>query len=243
MLHLDGAELYNTEPELGLAIRESSLPRSSFFITTKVIHTIDNIPAAIDQSLSKLGLDYVDLFLIHSPWFAKSPAELQSTWKQMEEVQRSGKARSIGVSNYLVEHLETVLQTAEIVPAVNQVEFHPYLQRENLVPWSEERGIVTSAFGPLTSITKGRPGPTDTVVSRLSEKYGVSEEAILLRWCVDQGVPAITTSSKESRLRDYMGVTGFKLSEGEIAEIGAEGAKKHFRANNYMHEWDPNDRR
>lgn len=243
MLHLDGAELYNTEPELGVAIKESGLPRSSFFITTKVIHNIDNIPHAIDQSLKKLGLDYVDLFLIHSPWFAKSPADLQTTWAAMEEVQRSGKARSIGVSNYLVEHLETVLETAKIKPAVNQVEFHPYLQRENLVPWSEERGIVTSAFGPLTSITKGRPGPTDTVVERLAKKYGVSQEAILLRWCVDQGIVAITTSSKESRLRDYMGVTGFKLTEGEVAEIGAEGQKKHLRCNNFMHEWDENDRR
>ena len=99
----------------------------------------------------------------------------------MEDVQRAGKARSIGVSNYLIEHLETVLETAQITPAVNQVEFHPYLQRENLVPWSEERGIVTSAFGPLTTITKGKPGPTDTVVKRLAEKYGVSEEAVLLR--------------------------------------------------------------
>lgn len=147
------------------------------------------------------------------------------------------------MSNYLIEHLEKVLETATTVPAVNQVEFHPYLQRENLVPWSEERGIVTSAFGPLTTITKARPGPTDEVVKRLAERYGVSEEAVLLRWCVDQGIVAITTSSRESRLRDYLGVTGFKLSEGEVAEIGIEGGKKHFRANNFMHKWDPEDRR
>lgn len=161
----------------------------------------------------------------------------------MEAVARSGKARSIGVSNYLIEHLETVLETAEIVPAVNQVEFHPYLQRGNLVPWSEERGIVTSAFGPLSTITKGRPGPTDAVVARLAERYGISEEAVLLRWCVDQGIVAITTTSKESRLRDYMGITEFKLADGEVAEIGAEGAKKHLRCNNFMHQWDPDDRR
>lgn len=161
----------------------------------------------------------------------------------MEDIQKSGKARSIGVSNYIVEHLEEVLKTAEIVPAVNQLEFHPYLQRENLVPWSEEKGIVTSAFGPLSSITKAAPGPTDEVVERLSGKYGVSKEAILLRWCVDQGIVAITTTSKESRLRDYQEITKFKLSEGEVAEIGAEGKKKHARFNNFGHEWDPNDRR
>lgn len=235
--------MYNTEPELGAAIRESGLPRSSFFITTKVIHNIADIPHAIEQSLSKLGLDYVDLFLIHSPWFAKSPAELQSTWKQMEAVQRAGKARSIGVSNFLIEHLETILEVAEIVPAVNQVEFHPYLQRQNLVPWSEKKGIVTSAFGPLTTITKAKPGPTDELVARLAAKYGVSDEAILLRWCVDQGIPAITTTSKESRLKDYIGATTFELTKEEVKEISDEGAKKHFRNNSFMHKFDDNDRR
>lgn len=161
----------------------------------------------------------------------------------MEEIARSGKARSIGVSNYIVEHLEVLLQTAEIVPAINQVEFHPYLQRENLVPWSEERGIVTSAFGPLSTVSKGKGGPVDDVVARLAEKYGVGAEAILLRWCVDQGIVPITTSSKEKRLRDYLEFTKIKLTDGEVAEIGAEGKKKHLRFNNFQHTWDPNDKR
>lgn len=161
----------------------------------------------------------------------------------MEDVQRSGKARSIGVSNYLIEHLEAVLETAEIVPAVNQVEFHPYLQRMNLVPWSEEKGIVTVAFGPLTSITKAKPGPADDVLQGLASKYGVSEAAVALRWCIDQGVVAVTTTGKESRLKDYLTAVDFQLTPDEVRSISEAGSKKHFRANNFMHTWDADDRR
>lgn len=240
--HLDGAELYNTEPELGAAMAAAGIPRERLFITTKVIHNIANIPAALDASLGKLGLDYVDLYLIHSPWFTDSAEERRRAWKEMEGLQRSGKARSIGVSNFTKAHLEDLLSVAEIPPAVNQVEFHPYLQRMDLVPWSlAHKGIVTSAFGPLTHV-RARPGPADAVMSKLAAKYGVSEEAVALRWCMQQGIVAVTTSSKESRLRDYLGSTTFELSKKEVEEICREGRKKHFRANNFMHEYDPEDR-
>lgn len=161
----------------------------------------------------------------------------------MEEVQRSGKARSIGVSNYIIEHLETILETAEIIPALNQVEFHPYLQRKNLVPWSESKGIFTAAFGPLTSITKGKPGPADEVLDSLAKKYGVTESAVALRWCVDQGVVAVTTTGKESRLQEYLTACTFTLTPDEIKSISDAGNKKHLRANNFMHQWDENDHR
>lgn len=234
-----------SEPEVGIAIRESGLPRDAFFITTKVVENIKDVPGAIDASLSKLGVDYVDLYLIHSPWFAKSASELQSAWAEMEKVQASGKAKSIGVSNYLIEHLETTMETAKVVPAVNQVEFHPYLQRQNLVPWSDGKGIATSAFGPLTTLTKGKPGPTDDVVEKLAKKHGVTEDAVCLRWCMDQGdgVAAITTSSKEERLKGYLEALNLELTKEEIKAITEKGAEKHLRCNNFMHQWDENDRR
>ena len=190
-------------------------------------------------------MDYVDLYLIHSPWFAKDDSELQAKWTEMEKVQASGKAKSIGVSNYLIEHLETTIKTAKVVPAVNQVEFHPYLQRGLLRPWSDGKGIATSAFGPLSTITKGKPGPVDGVVERLAKKHNVTEEAVCLRWCIQQGygVAAITTSSKEERLKGYLGALDFELTRDEDKEISEKGSEKHMRCNNFMHDWDSDDRR
>jgi diketogulonate reductase-like aldo/keto reductase len=240
--HLDGAELYNNEPELGIAIRESGIPRKDFFITTKVINNIKDISGAIDISLKKLQLDFVDLYLIHSPWFASSDAELQAAWAEMEKVQRAGKAKAIGVSNYLQKHLEATLATATVLPVINQVEFHPYLQRQNLVPWAKSKGIATAAFGPLTAITKAKPGPCDEIFGELAEKYGVSQEAVALRWCIDQGVVAVTTSHKEKRLKDYLDVTKFNLTEQEVTKIAEAGMKKHFRGYNFMHNYSPDDR-
>ena len=124
---------------------------------------------------------------------------------------------------------------------MNQVEFHPYLRRQNLVPWAKSKGITTAAFGPLTTITKAKPGPIDDLFARLAKKYGVSEEAVALRWCIDQGVVAITTSHKEGRLKDYLDVIKFKLTPEEVQEISNKGFEKHFRNNNFMHKYPEND--
>ena len=157
-------------------------------------------------------------------------------------MQRSGKARAIGVSNYLQRHLEATLATATIPPVINQVEFHPYLQRQNLVPWAKSKGIAIAAFGPLTPITKAKPGPCDAVFAELARKYGVSEEAVALRWCVDQDVVAITTSHKEERLRDYLDVTKFDLTLEDVEKIKEAGLEKHFRGNNFMHTYPSDDK-
>lgn len=172
----------------------------------------------------------MDRYLIHSPFFAHSDADLQRAWAEMEAVKKSGKARSIGVSNYLQTHLEATLKTAKIPPSINQIEYHPYLQHGNLLRCHPSAKIVTAAYGPLVPETKAKPGPCDSVLENLAKKYNVGVGQILLRWCIDQGVVVITTSSKEDRLKEYLTALQFALPQIEIEDIAVAGDKKHFRA-------------
>ncbi|KAI1506198.1 aldo/keto reductase [Biscogniauxia marginata] len=233
--HLDGAESYGNEAHLGAAIAASPVPRSELFVTTKLRGTKkQDVATAFGKSLARLGLEYVDLYLVHAPYLASSPEDLQSIWAQMEAIRASGRARSIGVSNFLREHLETVLATAKVPPAINQIEYHPYLQHrsggDDLVRFHREHGIAVAAYSPLTAITKARPGPVDEAYARLAKKYGATEGDVALRWCLDQGIVAITTSASEERLQGYMNkVPSFKLTPKEVEEIAELGRQKHYR--------------
>ncbi len=192
--------VYGNEAELGAAIKECGVPREKLFVTTKIVGTKKtDTEAAFAESLKKLQLDYVDLYLIHAPHFADSDEELQQKWADLEAIQASGRAKSIGVSNYLIPQLEATLKTAKVVPAVNQIEFHPYLQHGDLLEFHRKHGIATEAYGPLSAILKGSPGPLDATYKELAHKYGVTPGEIALRWCIDQGVVTVTTSSKEDR--------------------------------------------
>ncbi|KAI9774928.1 MAG: hypothetical protein M1840_000144 [Geoglossum simile] len=222
--------VYGTERELGIAIKESGVPRAELFVTTKVWRGMNDIAKAFEASLERLGLDYVDLYLIHTPFDTNSDAELQSAWAELETLQASGKARSIGVSNFYPQHLTSILKTAKTKPAINQIEFHTYLQHPQLQELQQKHDIALAAYGAMVPLTKARPGPVDEVVQRLSAKYNVGAEAVLLRWVMGQGTVAITTSGKESRLTDYLKATEFSLTPDEMREISAEGEKKHFRA-------------
>ncbi|KAF2454480.1 aldo-keto reductase family 1 member C13 [Lineolata rhizophorae] len=227
--HQDCAEVYCTEQEVGIAIKESSVPREKLFVTTKVYRELNDIEGSLKASLKKLQLDYVDLYLIHSPFKFKSDEELQQAWATMESLREAGLAKSIGVSNYLPQHLEKLMKTAKVTPACNQIEFHPYLQHGPLLDVHKKLGIATAAYGPLTAVSKARPGPVDDLYAKLAKKYAVTESEIALRWCIDQDVVAITTSGKEQRMSDYMRALAFKLNPAEIKEIKELGEEKHFR--------------
>ena len=182
-------------------------------------------------------------YLIHAPFFgSESAADHQKAWASMEEVKAAGLAKSIGVSNYLPQHLEAILATAKIPPALNQIEFHAYLQHPELLTYHKKHGIATSAYAPLTPVTKASGGPIDNYLSALSKKYAVNEGEICLRYCVDQDIVAITTSSKEQRLSDYLRSMTFKLTPKEIKELNELGSQKHFRGF-WTHKIDANDRK
>jgi len=222
--------VYRNEAELGVAIKAAGVPREKLYVTTKISGTkVQNTQEAFELSLKKLGLDYVDQYLIHAPFFAKSDADLQAKWADMEAIHASGKAKTIGVSNFLKPELETILKTAKIVPAINQIEYHPYLQHGDLIDFHRKNHIATSAYGPLTAIVRAPGGPLDATYEQLAKKYGVTPGEIALRWCIDQGIVALTTSASEQRLKQYQKVAQFKLAPEEIREIAEIGKQKHYR--------------
>lgn len=223
--------VYGNEEELGVAIKESGVPREKLYITTK----IDGVKPqdtneSFERSLKKLQVDYVDQYLIHAPFFAEgSEQALQAKWADIEAIQASGRAKTIGVSNFKKGDLETILKTAKVVPAINQIEYHPYLQHGDLVSFQKEKGIAASAYGPLTAVTKAAPGPLDDTYAELARKYGVTPGEIALRWVIDQGIVVLTTSAKEDRLRSYQKIGRFKLTPKEVETISEIGKQKNFR--------------
>ncbi|KAI1764331.1 aldo/keto reductase [Hypoxylon sp. FL1150] len=241
--HLDGAEVYGNEKDLGAAIRRSGVPRSQLFVTTKVWTVPTNVKAAFQGSLDRLGLDYVDLYLLNWPQVANTPARLQEVWAEVEEIRASGKARSIGVSNFLQEHFEIIFKTARTKPVINQIEYHPYLQHGGLIDYHRQHGIATAAYAALTPVTKAQQGPVDNIYAALARKYGVSMSEVALRWVIDQGIVAVTTSNSEQRLQGYQrNLPQFKLTPSEIQEISSLGNQKHYRG--FFNDiYGPDDRR
>ena len=212
--HLDTAALYRNERGVGRAIAASGINRSDLFITTKLWNSnqgYESTLTAIDKSLGKLGLDYVDLYLVHWP----KPEHTEGTWRAMEEIQRAGKARAIGVSNFLPDHLDQLAETATVLPSINQVEFHPHLQSPELVAYCDDHNIVLEAWSPL----KHGEIIDDPELQTIADAHGVTVPQVVLRWLLQRGIVAIPKSVTPSRIAQNADLYGFELSEDEITTI------------------------
>jgi 2,5-diketo-D-gluconate reductase A len=216
--HIDTAQGYGNEEGVGQAVRESGLPREELFVTTKLInnrHGHDEAIAALDESLQKLGLDYVDLYLIH--WPRPHADRYVETWRAFEKILSDGKARSIGVSNFQVPHLERLAAETGTVPAVNQIELHPLLQQSQLRDYHREHGIATEAWSP---IGKGGDLLREERLVSLGDKYGKSPAQIVLRWQIQLDNIVFPKSVTPSRIRENIDVFDFELSDDDMATIG-----------------------
>ncbi|KAI0336530.1 Aldo/keto reductase [Cubamyces sp. BRFM 1775] len=239
IIHLDGAQLYGNEDSLGEGIASAGKPRSELFVTTKLgkLPEGKTVRDTLVESLKKLRLDYVDLFLIHMP--IHHEGKLKSVWKQFEELQKEGLVKSIGVSNFRIKDFEEILEVATVVPAVNQIEYHPYVYKaaKPLLEFHKKHNIVTTSYGGLTPIVRHKGGPVDPVLAsirgRLEKDTGksVSEGQVLGLWLRYQGVPEITTSSKEERVKEYIATQELPdLTAEEVEAINEAGSKVHHRA-------------
>lgn len=217
--HIDTAAIYGNEKSVGEAIRKSGIDRKDLFITTKLWndeHGYENTLKAFEESMNKLGLDYLDLYLIHWPnpikyrdSFEKTNAE---TWRAMEELYASGKIRAIGVSNYMPHHLEALLKTAKVVPAVNQLRIYPGIDQKKAIEFSKEQGILPQAYSPL-----GTGKLLDVPeLATIAQKYNKSVAQICLRWSLQMGYLPLPKSVTASRIKENTEIFDFVLDDTDM---------------------------
>ena len=225
--HIDTAAAYGNEREVGEGIRRSGVPREEIFIETKVWisdYGYEETLHAFDKSAGKLGVEQIDLLILHQAL----PGEFAKTvgaYKALEKLLADGSVRAIGVSNFMVEHLTDLLAQAEVVPAVNQIELHPYFQQPEVHAFDTEHGILTQAWSPIGGITSYRDSEKrsfdEPVILAIGGKYGKSAAQVMLRWHIQKGVQVIPKSTRAERIAENLDVFDFELTAGEIAEIDA----------------------
>jgi 2,5-diketo-D-gluconate reductase A len=216
--HIDTAEMYGNEREVGEAIRRSGLDRGEVYITSKLnnsFHRPDDARRAFDGTLEALGSDYVDLFLIHWPLPTLYGGDFASTWRTMEEFRQDGRARSIGVSNFQVDHLERLAAETDTVPAVNQIELHPFFQNREVRAYDEEHGIATEAWAP---IAQGAV-MDDRVIGEIAERVGRTPAQVTLRWHVQRGNIVFPKSVTPERIRENFEIFDFELDDADLGRI------------------------
>lgn len=220
--HIDTAWLYGNEIDVGRAIRESGIEREEIFITSKVWNSDQGYQAtlaACDRSLKLLGLPYVDLYLIHWPVEGRG----KDTWKAMIQLLNEGKTRAIGVSNFEVFHLQDIFQNFDVIPSVNQVEFHPFLFQEKLLEFCKNSNIQLEAYSPLTRGQK----LNHHILVGLAKKYGKSSAQILIRWNLQHGLVVIPKSIHENRIRENIQVFDFQIEEKDMKLLNSLNEDLH----------------
>lgn len=226
-VHFDEAQAYQNEEFLGSAIKEAGVDRSRLFITTKIatdnMWWTDVIPT-FEESLKKLQTDYVDLLLLHFP----VTQNRGMSWRRMEQIFTSGKAKAVGVSNYTIKHLEEMAQQFDVKPAVNQVEMSVVLQQPELVEYCKANDIIVEAYTPLAEGLFF----DDPTLKAIAEKHGKSVPQVMLRWCIDYEVVCLTKSAHEDRIKENFDIFDFKLDADDMQQLKA--LDKNFRTN-----WDP----
>lgn len=215
--HIDTASVYENEVEIGQAIKQSNINRKDLFITSKVWKDsmgYENTLKSFENSLKKLDLEYIDLFLIHWPNNKDEKINIE-TWRALEKLYKEGKVKAIGVSNFLKHHLEILLENCEIIPTVNQIEFHPGLMRKETIDFCKEKNIIIEAWAPLG---KGKMLNNETLIS-IAEKYSVSTAQLCLKWCLQNNVIPLPKSENEARMKQNLDLFNFKITEEDMKTI------------------------
>jgi 2,5-diketo-D-gluconate reductase A len=223
--HIDTAEMYGNERQVGDAIRQSGLDRSEVFVTSKLsndAHRPDDARQAFDASLEALGFDYLDLFLIHWPLPARYDGDFVSTWHTLEDFYRDGRARSIGVSNFQPHHLRRLHEDSEITPAVDQIELHPYLTQDDVSAFCADHQIAVEAWSPIArGQVAGDPEITD-----VATQAGKTPAQVVLRWHIQRGDIIFPKSVAPDRIRENIDVFDFELSDEQMEVIGSLNADR-----------------
>jgi diketogulonate reductase-like aldo/keto reductase len=228
---IDTAAMYGNEADVGAAVRASGIPREEIFVTTKLWHTEHGFEAAQRagrRSLETLGLEYIDLYLIHWPR-ANPPSQRLDSWRALERLKEDGVCRAIGVSNYTVRHLEEIVGSGRPLPAVNQVEFHPFVFDPELLAYCVAHGIQLEAYSPLTRDKR----LDDATVGAIARAHGRSPAQVLIRWGLQHSVVEIPKSIRQERIRENAKVFDFSLTTDEITRLDA--LRDHRRVTG----WDP----
>ncbi len=218
--HIDTAEMYGNEKGVGEAVRASGLDRGDVFVTSKLnngFHEPQDARDAFERTLSELGFDYVDLFLIHWPLPTLYDGDFVSTWKTLEEFHRDGRARSIGVSNFQIEHLEKLAAETDTVPAVNQIEVHPYFANDRVRGYGREHGIATEAWAP---IAKGKV-LDDPTITQIADNVDKTLAQVVLRWHIQRGDIVFPKSVTPSRMKENFELFDFELDPSDVEAITA----------------------
>lgn len=222
---IDTAALYGNERGVGRAIASCGLPREDLFVTTKLWNDDqgrDRARPAFEESLDRLGLDHVDLYLIH--WPKPSKDLYVQTWEELEALYAQGRVRAIGVSNFQPDHLDRLLARNRVVPAVNQIELHPYLQQERLRRYDADHGLATVAWSPLGQATS----IADPVIGAIARRHGRTPAQVILRWHLQLGTVVIPKTTNPARMRENLQIFDFALEEEDLAAIGALDAGRRL---------------